>query len=136
MAYMDQARKKVIAEAVKPILKKYGVKGTLAVRNHSCVVLKITSGAVDFIGDMTEHNYNGTPRDKDELRSRYHLTVNPFWYAEHFTGTAKLFLDELIPALKSANWYDRSDISTDYFDTAYYYDVNVGSWSHPYTLAA
>jgi hypothetical protein len=29
-------------------------------------------------------------------------------------------------ALKSADWYDESDAQTDYFNTAYYVDVNVG----------
>lgn len=137
MAYMNQSRKQVIMEAVKPILKKYGVKGTFAVRNHSCIVLKITSGSVDFIGDLNEDNhyrFSGSRLDKDELRTRYHLGINPYWYTDHYTGTTKDFLDELIPAMKSADWYDRSDISTDYFDTAYYYDVNVGSWQKPYTL--
>ncbi len=40
----------------------------------------------------------------------------------------------IIPAMKGADWYDKSDAQIDYFDTAYYYDVNVGSWNKPYTL--
>jgi hypothetical protein len=37
MAYMNQERKAQIVAAVKPILAKYGVKGTFAVRNHSTI---------------------------------------------------------------------------------------------------
>jgi dipeptide/tripeptide permease len=36
--------------------------------------------------------------------------------------------------MKSADWYDKSDAQVDYFNTAYYYDVNVGSWNKPYKL--
>jgi hypothetical protein len=87
---------------------------------------------VDFIGDMQDtpsHRVN-----RDNLRTRYNFSVNPYWYNEHYTGTSKDLLDEVMTAMKGADWYDRSDIQTDYFDTAYYYDVNVGSWQKPYTL--
>jgi hypothetical protein len=137
MAYMNQTKKQTIASKVKPILAKYGVKGSLSVRNHSTIVLKLTSGSVDFIGDMSDerHNLLGSRTiDKDELRKRYNLDVNPYWYHEHYTGTALAFLSEIIPAMKGADWYDKSDAQVDYFNTAYYYDVNVGSWDKPYTL--
>lgn len=137
MAYMNQSKKATIAAAVKPILAKYGVKGSLSVRNHSTIVLKLTSGSIDFIGDMNtqrEVGYFKQELNKDEMRQRYSLDINPYWFHEHYTGESLAFLSEIIPAMKGADWYDRSDISTDYFDTAYYYDVNVGSWNKPYTL--
>ena len=34
MAYMSQEKKAKIVAAVKPILKKYGIKGTFAVRSE------------------------------------------------------------------------------------------------------
>ena len=49
MAYMSQERKQSLAPAIKAVLKKYGVKGTLAVNNHSTLVLNIKSGSIDFI---------------------------------------------------------------------------------------
>ena len=49
MAYMSQDHKAKIAPVVKAILKKYNVKGTLAVRHHSSLVLNIKSGSIDFI---------------------------------------------------------------------------------------
>ena len=60
--------------------------------------------------------------------------MNPYWYQDHFDGKAKKFLTEAFAALKSAGWYDRSDAMTDYFDTAYYVDVNVGKWNKPYIV--
>ena len=128
MAYMDQTRKATISAAVKPILTKYGVKGSLSVRNHSTICLTLKSGSIDFIGDLN------TERDKNELRKDYALDVNPYWFQEHYTGKALKFLREVFNAMKSADWYDRTDAMIDYFDTAYYVDVNVGKWNKPYTL--
>jgi hypothetical protein len=128
MAYMNQARKAQIAAKVKPILAKYGVKGTLSVRNHSTIVLKLTSGPIDFIGDLN----SSMELNKDKMRERYELDINPYWYTEHYTGESLAFLNEIIPAMKAANWYDKSDAQIDYFDCQYYFDVNVGSWQKPY----
>jgi len=38
--------------------------------------------------------------------------------------------------MKGDQWYDNSDAMTDYFDTAYYMDINVGQWDKPYVLTA
>lgn len=137
MAYMNQERKAKIAAQVKPILAKYRMKGSLSVRNHSTIVLKLTAGPIDFIGDLNTQRQLGyvtAKLDKDKMRQRYELDINPYWYHEHYTGESLAFLSEIIPAMKAADWYDNSDISTDYFNTAYYYDVNVGTWNKPYTL--
>lgn len=136
MAYMNQEKKAQIVAAVKPLLKKYGIKGTFAVRNHMTICLNIKSGSIDFIKNFNETVQaqpggfrNGSAADK-------YIDVNPYWYQDHFSGTAKKFLSEVMPAMKAAGWYDNSDIQTDYFDTAYYVDVNIGSYSKPYELTA
>ena len=137
MAYMNQSKKAVIASKVKPILAKYGMKGSLSVRSHSTIVLKLTSGPVDFIGDLQaqrQFGYVTQPLDKDEMRKRYELDINPYWFQEHYSGESLAFLSEIIPAMKAADYYDNSDAQIDYFDTAYYYDINVGSWNKSYTL--
>jgi hypothetical protein len=129
MAYMNQERKAKIAAAIKPILKKYGLKGSLSVRNHMTAVLTIKSGKIDFIG-----NFNKTANPTFEVTK--HIDVNPYWYQDHFDGVAKAALAEIVPAMYSADWYDNSDAQVDYFDTAYYIDVNIGKWDKPYTLEA
>ena len=134
---MNQSKKAVIASKVKPILAKYGMKGSLSVRSHSTIVLKLTSGPVDFIGDLQaqrQFGYVTQPLDKDEMRKRYELDINPYWFQEHYSGESLAFLSEIIPAMKAADYYDNSDAQIDYFDTAYYYDINVGSWNKSYTL--
>ena len=124
MAYMNQEKKAVIAAKLKPVLKKYGVKGTLSVRNHSSIVLNVKSGPVDFIQDYG---------DAEDAR-KFGIQVNPYWFQDHFTGESKKFLEEAFNALKGAGYYDNSDIQTDYFDTAYYYNINIGRWNKPYEL--
>ena len=141
MAYMSQERKQQMAPAIKAVLKKHGVKGTIAVRNHSTLVLNIKSGSIDFI-----ENFIKTDKDKpyakymtDEqvayIRKNQSLDVNPYWYKEHFSGKALAFLSELFPAMNKGN-HDNSDIQTDYFDVGWYVDVNIGKWNKPYTLEA
>ena len=114
MAYMNSEKKAIIASNLKPILKKFGVKGTLSVRDHSSIVLTLKSGKIDF----------GSARDQ----------VNPYWFHEHYEGVAKEFLTEAFAALKSAGWYNNTRAEIDYFDIAYYVDVNVGKWNKPYVL--
>jgi hypothetical protein len=123
MAYMNQAKKSKIAANLKPILKKYGVKGSLSVRNHMAICLTITEGKIDFAKDYGAD-------------SKFGIQVNPYWYQEHFTGRAKEFLSEVIPAMYSADYYDNTDAQIDYFDTAYYVDVNIGKWNKPYKMVS
>ena len=133
MAYMSQEMKAKIAPVVKSILKKYNVKGSLAVRNHSTLVLNIKQGPIDFIGNYQENQRGRVStfvREQQEIKS---LDVNPYWYHEHFTGEAKAFLTEIFAAMNSGN-HDRSDIQSDYFDVGWYVDVNIGRWNQPYAL--
>lgn len=142
MAYMNQERKAQIVAAVKPILKKYGIKATFAVRNHMTICLNIKSGKLDFIEnyiatDVAKPHAGKMSQDQVEyIRKNKTLDVNPYWFQEHFSGEVKAFLSQVFTGMKAAGWYDRSDAQTDYFDTAYYVDVNVGSWQKPYTVEA
>ena len=132
MAYVSQADKAALAPAIKAVFNKYGMKGSISVRNHSTLVVTIKQGALDLIG-----NSNKVCAEKYRERfnpSRDNMDVNPYWYHEHFDGTELAFITELFAAAKGTEWYDRSDSQVDYFDTAYYIDVNVGQWNKPYAL--
>lgn len=136
MAFMSQDRKKQIAAKLKPVLAKFGVKGSLAVRNHSTLMLTIKSGKIDFISDMNKNRndlLNPHKFDYEKLREKYNLSVNPYWYHEHYTGKALQFFKAIFPILNDGN-HDNSDIMTDYFDVGWYVDVNVGRWNQPYQL--
>ena len=43
-------------------------------------------------------------------------------------------VEDLKKAMKGAIWFDKSDIMTDYFHTAYYMNINIGRWDKPYKL--
>ena len=115
MAYMSQEMKKKLAPGIKAVLKKYGMKGSIAVQHYSTLVVTVSEGVLPF-----EDNEN----------------VNVYWVDKHFEGEKRNFLNELIAAMKGNEWYDNSDAMIDYFDTAYYFDVNIGKWNKPYKQVA
>ena len=116
MAYMNQDKKRQIAAKMKPVLKKYNLKGSLSVHNHSSITLTIKSGPIDFGGDYVQ--------------------VNHYWLDDHYKDKPQALaaLKEIKEAMLAADWYDRSDAQVDYFDTAYYYNINVGRWNKPYEM--
>ena len=136
MAYMNQERKAKITKMLKPILAKYKVKGSLSVRNHSTIVLTLKSGAIDFIGNSNRvcgNDFYQVQRGFKPTTSGYDQ-VNPYWFQDHYDGKAKAFLTEAFKALKSADWYDESNAMIDYFNIAYYVDINIGKWNAPYMV--
>jgi hypothetical protein len=139
MAYVSQEMKASKAPAIKAICKKYGVKATLAVRHHSCLVLNIKSGKIDFV---KQYNLAGEkhPRDFGSGTSfipvqNGNIQVNPYWYQQHFSGNAVDFLKEVLDAMNVGN-HDNSEPQTDYFDVGWYVDVNIGQWDKPYQYIA
>jgi hypothetical protein len=140
MAYFNQERKSDRAPAIKAILKKYNVKGSLAVRNHSTFVLNIKSGSIDFIENFIQTDTNvkhGRKMSQEQIeyiRKNRSLDVNPYWFQEHYSDVAKEFLTEVFAAMNAGN-HNNSDIQSDYFDVGWYVDVNIGSWNKPYEVA-
>jgi hypothetical protein len=137
---MNQERKAQRAPEIKAILKKYGVKGSLSVRNHSTLVLNVKSGKIDFIGNYLKVDADSHCARKidqkqiDYLRENRAIQVNPYWFQEHFSGKAKSFLTEVFAALKGDDFFDETDSQIDYFHCSHYCDVNVGQWDKPYEL--
>jgi hypothetical protein len=135
MAYMSQERKKTIAPKIKAILKKYGVKGSLSVRNHSSLVLTLKSGKIDFIANSNRvcgNSHYQVARGFKPNTSGYN-DVNPYWYHEHYDGAALRFLKEVLTAMNVGN-HDNSDIQSDYFDVGWYINVKIGQWNKPYLV--
>jgi hypothetical protein len=138
MAYMNQEKKAKIASLLKPILAKYGVKGSLSVNNHSTICLTLKSGKIDFIANSNRvcgGNFYQVQRGFKPNTTGYDQ-VNPYWFQDHYDGDAKAFLAAALAALYGADYYDNSDAMTDYFDTAYYVNLNIGKWNKPYMLTA
>jgi hypothetical protein len=136
MAYMSQEHKAKLAPTIKEICKRYGIKATLGVRNHSTLMLTIKSSPIDFIGNSNEvcgNDHFQVARGFKPNTSGYE-SVNPYHYDKHFSGTALDFLSEVIPAMYGPDYFDESDSQTDYFHCSHYIDVSIGRWNRPYAL--
>ena len=135
MAYYNQLRKQEASPKVKAILNKYGVKGSLAVHNHSTVVLNIKSGKLDFIANFNEASLGQVSSFKHGKPAEKNISVNPYHFHTHFTGECLKFLAEVFAALNEGN-HNNSDIQSDYWDVGWYIDINIGQWDKPYILEA
>jgi len=138
MAYMNQETKKELAPAIKAVLTKYGMKGSIGVRHHMTLVVNIKSGKLDIMQNwydtVTKNGQILTNTYGDTIKKPEYMDVNQYWISENYSGIVKDFIIELYDAMKGDKWFDKSDIQSDYFHTAYYMDVNVGSWNKPYQL--
>jgi len=143
MAYMNQETKKEMAPAIKAVLKKYKMKGSIAVENYSTLVVNIRGGKLDLIENwIANHKYEreyNTQEQIDawteEFRSDAHIQVNPYSIDNSYSGVCEQFLSELRDAMMTGN-HDNSDIMTDYFDVGWYININVGRWNKPYQFKA
>jgi hypothetical protein len=135
MAYVSQERKTSLAPNIKAVLKKFGMKGTIAVRNKSTLVVTVSQGPLDVIGNM----YEIAVKMPDSHYARNpgkptYIDVNTYWIDSNYSGKVKEFLLELKDAMQGEEWFDKSDIQTDYFHISWYIDINIGSWNKPYQL--
>lgn len=122
---MSQENKKSKAPVIKDILNKYGLKGRLSVRNHSCLVLTISEGMVDFV-----KSFNETCKTRSQVADG-HIQVNEFHFSDHFSWGEARIIRELYEAMNVGN-HDNSDPQTDYFDVGWYTNINIGEWDNPY----
>lgn len=134
MAFINAEKKAKIVPAVKKILAKYKLKGSLSVNNHSTLVLTIKSGKIDFAANFNtlaakrEHPCEQARRELD------HIDFNVYWMHEQYDGKAQKCLAELLAAMKDDTWVDNSDIQADYFNTSYYISIHAGKWNKPYIV--
>lgn len=124
MAYITTERVKLVRQKIKPILKKYGFTGTIRREHYSTVNLSVKSNGRLINEYATEKLYS-----RHAFQSNWNsLTVDEqqryFKFIERESEINKI-KSELEDALKLSDWYDNSDIMTDYFDVDYYTNVNV-----------
>ncbi len=141
MAYFSQEMKKERAESIKNIAKKYGVKVSLAVQNHSTLVVTIKSGKLNFIADKIEsvgnHSFDAKNviENIENIAKSRHFAYLPYWNHQGNDSQEQKCLKEIYDAAMKGN-HDNSDVMTDYFDVGFYVDVQVGAWNKPYQLEA
>ena len=118
MAYVSQEMKKELAVGIKKVLKKYGCKGNIGVKNHMSLYVDIMEGPIDF----------------DFSHGEGYSQVNTYWIDDHYKGIAKQFLNELLAEMKGTKYYNNDNAMFDHFDRSHYTDINIGKWNKPYTL--
>jgi hypothetical protein len=105
MAYVSQEKKAQLAPAIKTVLNKYGVKGSISVCHHSTLVVTVKNDRIDFGGG--------------------NIDVNVYWINEHYDGVARKFLNDLLAAMKGPDYFNDDDIQTDYFHRSHYTKIRI-----------
>ena len=128
-----------ISELIKPVLKKYNLKGTISSPSSGLtetIVLKLKSGDLDFIGNYvntfgaaSSFNENSQRAAKYALKNQYLAVYKD--YKSKFSGKVLAAINELYSALNTDN-HDNSDVTRDYFDVGHYIDFRIGSDVAPY----
>jgi hypothetical protein len=132
MAYLNAQDVAQIRKELKETFPKF--KFGVRKDNGMAVRVTIKSGPTDFSSIF-----------KDEYsQKRRYAQINGY-HMDNFYGEHAEFLKQVQDIIKTApargegyrkgeGWYDRSDAMTDYFDTAYYIDINIGAWDQPYEV--
>lgn len=132
MAYISTAEVAAIRKELKDTFGKR-FKFSVRRRDGHAVTVAIMAGDVDF-SDL----WSG--KTEDDYGYGY-VQVNQYHATEaNYGDHAKLF-NKIIDIIKTAPakaeggeaWFDKSDSMTDYFHTAFYFDVHVGAWDRAYT---
>jgi hypothetical protein len=132
MAYINAQDVAQIRKELKETFPKF----RFGVRKDNGMAVRVTikSGPTDFSSIF-----------KDEYsQKRRYAQINGY-HMDSFYGEHAEFLKQVQDIIKTApsrgegyrkgeGWYDRSDAMTDFFDTAYYIDINIGAWDQPYEV--
>ena len=110
MAYINAATAKKIRDALKAEFGKT-VKFSVRTQHHSSLHVAVMESSL-FEDDL----YEGV--------NHYYIREN---YANHPAQIE--FLEKVVEIVKrEGDWFDNSDPMTDYFHTAFYFNLAVGKW--------
>lgn len=126
MAYVDQSKKVKISAALKAVMPQ-GWKYSLAVRNHSTIVLTIAAAPFDLLLAMSCNEGAATPRWGYESVNHHHVRE---CFADECVADV---FERIVGALNTDN-HDNSDITTDYFDVGHYVDIKIGRFDKPFVV--
>lgn len=111
MAYIDQQTKKRIADALRIYMRGKGLKYTVRIENSSKLRVTIREGRLSLHDAIIRHSCGD------------------------FDPESNAIINGMIRLIKRVGqWYDRSDSATDYFDTAFYLQINIGDIDKPYRV--
>jgi hypothetical protein len=118
MAFMNKERKNERAPAIRKILKEYGQKGTLSVRNYSKLVLKIRD-----VANMFEDKF----AEASDYAKEYGISVNPYQFERHYENNPKAveMLEKLTAAMYGEDYFNDTDAMIDYFHCSHYIAIEI-----------
>lgn len=132
---MNQERKAKIKAMLDKNLKGTGVKFSLRCTSLS-ITCTIKSAPIDLIANSNEtcskDSYQVARGFKPNTTA--YEQVNQYHYKEHFSGKSLDIMDRIVKSMYAADYYDNSDAMTDYFDTAYYINIQIGQWDKPFIV--
>ena len=117
MAYLSKTQVKETREALKVAFPDFKFMVRKSHNGGGSINVSIMSGPLDF----------------GNIREAAH--VNQYWVESHYEAHLVPFLEAVLKVIKFGSdrqWYDRSDSQIDYFDTAFYIDLEVGRFMNPY----
>jgi hypothetical protein len=135
MAYINTAE---VAEIRKALKVEFGSRFKFSVtRQHG------TSVSVAIVAGVDDMSALWAEKSQGEYGYGT-LDVNQFYISEDRYGAFAGVFEKINNIIKTAPanaeggraYFDESDSQTDYFHTAYYYDIGVGKWDRPYTQKA
>ena len=132
MAYINSQDVAQIRKELKEAFPKF--KFGVRKDNHMAVAVTIKSGPTDF-SSLFKDEYS---------QKKQYIQVNGY-HIDSFYGEHAEFLKQVQQIIKTATargegyhkgtgYYNNSDAMIDYFDTAYYIHMNIGSWDKPYEV--
>ncbi len=130
MAYVSKEDKQIIQTRVKDLFKKRGFKGRVGGQGSSTLKITITEGPLRL---PTGPGYEPKSEYGEET-----FWVNPYRFndSDALSQEWKDFLNELDVAIKKDIWFDESDSMVDYFHTAFYISITIGTRDKSYKEAA
>ena len=142
MAYVSKELKTKVAGLLKAEfgantkaeIANRGFKYSLSVHNHSTLVLTISEGHIDFIGNHLDTiKKEGYEFDRKDLAPVTYIDVNEYRIDRAYSGHVQNILNKIKDILNTDN-YNRSDLMTDYHDVGHYISIRIGKWDKPYRL--
>ena len=130
MAYVSKEDKQIIQTRVKELFKKRGFKGRVGGQGSSTLKVTITDGPLRL---PTGPGYEPKNEYGEE---RFQVNPYRFNYSDALSQEWKDFLNELDAAIKKDIWFDKSDSMVDYFHTAFYISITIGTRDKSYKEAA
>lgn len=150
MAYASKELKEKVVSLIKDKAKEMNIKVELNVkiRNYSTLCVNIKGCSIDLkqnlidtvsarIAELEESGcysifemerlqklLNENANKGVDYHENYGLSFDSE-LQKSFSGQALEFVKSVMDAIK-CDYYDNSDPMTDYFDTAYYYDLSIG----------